>query len=130
MEKADPKSGYNALMTEDVVPPRWGPEYEYIDILEYANTLIISLKRTIEHVEGWKREAMEAGQLVENCENQFLKVAAIPKETLGGWNCKIPLPPYYCKIPESYVQSIEKVLDKWQTTWEKFKWKLPRYRDY
>ncbi len=33
--------------------------------MDYANTLIISLKRTIEIVEGWKKEAMEVAQLVE-----------------------------------------------------------------
>ncbi len=122
----DLKSGDNALATENFQRPTWAPENEYKASLDYANTLLLSVERTAHLIDEWKREAVKVDELVGKCKAQFLEVVRIPKEPLGEWNCGIRLPTYYCETPVSYVEKVEKELDKWESTWEMFIKTVPR----
>ncbi len=115
------------MATKDFRDSIHTPKNECKGFLDYAKTLIISLKKSNKTLGKWRKEAAKFDKITQSCSAGFREVLAIPKEVLGTSNCVEPLPPYYCKMPESYVEKVEKALDKWQEKWERFVEKVPRY---
>ncbi len=125
IKETDPKGGSAALVSNEFQRPIFARENEYKAFLDYANTLVLSLKKSNKTIGEWKKEAGKVDKLVRSCEIQFGKVVKTVKDVLGAWDCAKGMPPYICKMPESYAEKVENALDKWEVTWEKFMVKIP-----